>query len=126
MTWKRIKLYPNQIRTTTQTAALIKMPPRSGFAGWVFWHPIKCIHEHDGQMTEMVYTEDFVFRLKRYGNQPYNKFTVQEQREITALDLEDAFRLNGDVYFDYEPELYKPPRIDPEGTVADEELIDDE
>ena len=125
--WKYMRLYPNQIKTKTDSAALIKMPPGSEFSGWMFWHPLKCIHEHPGKMTEMIYKPDFTFRMKRYGTKPYNKYEVQEQRTISASALEDAFSMNGDVYFeDEEPLIYTPEKIDPEGTVANEDLIDDE
>ena len=125
--WYAIRLYPNQIVTDTGSACLIQMPHQSDYDGYSFWHPSKLVRDDRRyKMKTFSYTDNFVFRLKKYGKGVYNRYEVIQELEIGADELVKAFENNCDSFDRPElPLIYTPQRIEPEGAVADESLIDD-
>ena len=74
----------------------------------------------------MGYSDEFVFRLKKYGNGKYNKREVVSEMEIDTDEFEQAFAgiNSNDVELDDTPEIHIPEPLEPENAVADESLID--
>lgn len=60
--------------------------------GYKFWHPSKLVKKgRNSYAVSLGYTDDFIFRLKKYGNGRYNKYDVIDEKEITGKEFEEAF-----------------------------------
>lgn len=92
MAWKNININSNQIETDTGKSVLIKMPNNSEYAGYMFWHPSKLVRNgrHSASYS-LGYTDEFIFKLKKYGNGKWNKREVIHEIEISAEEFEEAF-----------------------------------
>lgn len=87
--WKNININKNNIETKTASAVLFKMPHKSNYDGFVFWHPAKLVR--DGRHSNSVsvgYTDDFKFRIKRISQKT---FAVLDEKEISVTEFEEAF-----------------------------------
>ena len=123
-TWYGIRLYENQIKARTDRSVLVQMPHSSDYDGWMFWHPAKLIQEYKNS-PELRFSDEFVFHLKKYGS-GQNKFKIIGELDIDAETLAEAFQNNIDNFTREElPLYYTPEKLEPEGSVADESLIDD-
>ena len=90
--WKNIEINIQNIETDTGKATLIKMPNKSKYAGYKFWHPSKLIRYGSNSYARNVgYTDDFKFKLFKNGNGKYNKFNVIDTIEIDVEKFEEAF-----------------------------------
>jgi len=105
--WKNIQINANQVETETGRACLIKMPNGSDFAGYMFWHPAKCVREgkHSAALS-IGYTEDWNFKLIKKGNGKYNKFETISEQEISVEDFEEAFNVTNDNIREKKEESY--------------------
>lgn len=91
--WKNIEINVQNIETDTGKATLIKMPNKSNYAGYKFWHPSKLIRYGSNSYARSIgYTDEFTFKLKKFGNGKYNKFDVIDEIEIDIKEFENAFR----------------------------------
>ena len=126
--WKNLYVNKNQIQATTASAVLIAMPHNSEYDGFVFWHPSKLVREGSHRANVSIsYTDDFVFRLKKYGKGKYNSRDVIDEIPLAADELEEAFgKINENIETPEKPQLHTPPKVDPENATADESLIDNE
>lgn len=92
MNWKNIQINIQNIETETGKATLIKMPNNSNYAGYKFWHPSKLIRSGNNSYAKSLgYTDEFTFKLKRFGNGKWNKFDVIDEIEISVEEFEEAF-----------------------------------
>ena len=125
--WKRIYISSNFVKARTQKAVLIAMPRSSEYAGFAFWHPAKLVRNGYVNDVSISYTKDFVIRLKKYDTGKYNSHEVTETKEIPVRELVRVYNnlKKGDTLPD-EPEIHVPEPLEPEGTEADESLIDDD
>lgn len=90
--WKNIEINVQNIETDTGKATLIKMPNKSRHAGYKFWHPSKLVRYGSNSYARSIgYTDEFTFKLKKYGNGKYNKFDVIDEIEIGVEEFEEAF-----------------------------------
>lgn len=87
-TWKNINVNDNLIEKSTGKAVLVKMPKKSKYAGYTFWHPAKCVHagRHSAAVS-LGYTTDWTFNLKKTGK----NFNVLDEAELTAEEIEAEF-----------------------------------
>lgn len=90
--WKNIEINLQNIETETEKAVLIKMPNNSNYAGYKFWHPSKLVRYGSNSYARSIgYTDQFTFKLKKYGNGKWNKTQVIDEKEISVEEFEEAF-----------------------------------
>ena len=90
--WKSIEINKQNIENDTGKSVLIKIPNKSKYAGYKFWHPAKLVRYGSNSYARSVsYTDDFTFKLKKYGNGKYNKFDVINEVEIGVEEFEETF-----------------------------------
>ena len=132
--WKNIYINSNLIQNATSKSYLFKLPSNSKYAGYLFWHPAKCVHNIHNR-TDIVsvgYTDDFTFRIFKQGK----NFNKLDEINLTAKDIEEIFEKmnssikpfvknkwsdNKDIDIIHTPEVLTPI----ENPVADKDLIDD-
>ena len=91
--WKNIEINLQNIEGGTEKATLIKMPNKSKYAGYKFWHPSKLIRRGSNSYARSIgYTDSFTFKLKKYGNGKWNKNEVIDEKEISVEEFEEAFK----------------------------------
>lgn len=90
--WKNIEINLQNIEAETEKAVLIKMPNNSNYAGYKFWHPSKLVRYGSNSYARSIgYTDQFTFKLKKYGNGKWNKTKVIAEKEISVEEFEEAF-----------------------------------
>ncbi len=95
--WKSININKQNIKTTTERAVLIACPHNSRYDGWEFWHPAKLVKKgRHKNAVSISYTEDFAFRLKKYGKGKHNKNQVVAEDELGYEDIEEIFGVMND------------------------------
>ena len=74
--WHKVYFNTQNIEHDTAKAVLIKMPNKSEYAGYKFWHPTKLVREEGGKGYHMSFsfTEEFQFMIRKYG----------QNRQVTA------------------------------------------
>lgn len=127
--WKKVEINKQNIETEIDKATLIKMPNKSKYAGYKFWHPSKLIRYGSNSYARSVsYTDDFTFKLKKYGNGKYNKFDVIDEIEISVEEFEEAFECMADCTRGKSEESYlivkEPKKVEKEVEV-NKELINE-
>ena len=125
--WKNIDINKNLVKAGTERAVLIAMPHNSEFGGYSFWHPAKLVRNGNrGDMVSIGYTDEFQFRLKKYGKGRYNSREVIDEIPLAGDEFEAIFKSLGDdiALPPEEPLIYTPEHLDPENATADESLID--
>lgn len=126
--WKRFTIQNNNVKFSTEKATLIKMPNNSEYKGFVFWHPSKIVKSgyYNGAL-DILFTDDFVFHLKKYGSGRFNQREVLEQVDITAEDMVLIFK---DVSDNFDSEevvdlVHIPEPVEPVEIEADKDLLDE-
>lgn len=124
--WKNININKQNIKAETSKSILIAMPHKSDYDGYQFWHPSKLVREgRNSNSVSIGYTEDFTFRLKKYGKD--NK--ILDEDEISASDFEEAFGIMDENIIAKQPEneyeTHKPDILEPVKTKVLDELKDE-
>ena len=90
--WKQININKQQIIANCDNAVLIKMPHNSDYDNYSFWHPTKLIKDGKNKNAHVVlYTDEFLFHLIKYGKGKWNKRQVLDRITIKAYEFETAF-----------------------------------
>lgn len=117
MKWRSFTVSTNNIEVSTAKAVLIKMPHKSDYDGFVFWHPAKLVREGDYLYSKKVsYTDDFEFRLFKKGNGRFNYNTKIAEKTISAAEMRNAMKMMEitklDSYELHKPEIKEPVKAD--------------
>lgn len=123
--WKNIEINVQNIETETGKATLIKMPNKSNYAGYKFWHPSKLVRNGSNSYARSIsYTDEFTFSLFKTGKGKYNKFDVIDEIEISVEEFEEAFECMKDCTRAKNDETYliveEPKKIEKEIEVVKE------
>lgn len=111
--WKNLEVNKNNIEYKTIKALLIKMPNKSEFKGYSFWHPAKLVREgRQTNLVNMAYTDEFVFHLKKYGQGRYNGKEVIDSVDITAEQMEQIFDIAPDKSEESYLKITEPEKIE--------------
>lgn len=105
-------------------STLIKMPKHSDYGGFKFWVSNKLVEDMRDGRHSLLYTDDFEFKLKKYGNGRFNKFDVVEEVTIGAEEME--YNISWLTNSLFSPMLHVPDKIEPEPVEIIKELLDDE
>lgn len=125
--WRKININKQNIKVDTGMAVLIACPHKSDFDGYTFWYPSRLVREGDHSNTISIsYTEEFIFRLKKYGKGKYNSREVLDEVQLAYDEIEEVFKCMDDTDDFGEPEIYTPAPLEPEHAEVDESLIDNE
>ena len=130
--WKNIEISKNNVQADSGRAILIAFPHSSEFDGFCFWHPSKLVRTgRNSNSLSVGYTDDFQFRILKYGKGKYNSKEIISEMEIGVLDFEEAFRtMNENIFgkkFKNPYETHKPGIVPPDENIeALKELKDDE
>lgn len=91
--WDKIFFNTQSIQSETKSSVLIKMPNRSKYNGWVFWHPKKLVREQGGKgyHATFSFTENFVFKIKLYGKGKYNQMDIIRKVELSASEMKEIW-----------------------------------
>ena len=121
--WKKINIVENNIEAITNKAYLIKMPNNSNYKGYKFWHTDKLIKKH-GKIYKLIYNDDFVFKLMKYGEGKYNFKDIVKEVEIDSLELEAQFEQINENLKSTKDDSYlivkEPKKVDKKVTIKDE------
>lgn len=86
--WKQIEINKQNIVYDTGSSTLIKMPNKSKYAEYKFWHPSKLIrYGNNDYARTLSYTDEFVFKLFKQDK----KFKIIDDKEIDTEELGNAF-----------------------------------
>lgn len=125
MNWKNININTNMIKANTGRAVLINCPHSSNYDGYSFWHPAKCVKSgRHSAAKSLGYTDDFTFRLIKYGKGKYNSRDIIDEKEIGVEEFEEMFGVvnenivapNNDTYLI----VNEPTKVDADVEVKDE------
>lgn len=125
MNWKTIQINVQNVETETGKATLIKMPNKSNYAGYKFWHPSKLIRNgRNSYALSVSYNDTFKFKLFKNGKGKYNKFDVIDDLEISVEEFEEAFGCMEDCTRSKSNETYliveEPDKIEKEIKIVEE------
>lgn len=95
MEWNKIYIHNNQLETKTQKVALIKMPGKSQYAGYKFWHPLKLVRtEKVTGGLSFSFNNEFVFRIFKNGQGRYNWKDVIDEKNLTPEEIKNVFSVD--------------------------------
>lgn len=90
--WKNLQINKQNIKTETAKAVLINCPKKSKYSGYSFWHPSKLVRSGKHSYAVSVgYTDEFEFRLKKYGGGKYNSRQILDEVTISAAEFVEMF-----------------------------------
>ena len=111
--WNKVYFNSQNIEHETTKAVLIKMPNKSEYAGYKFWHPSKLVREEGGKGYHMSFylTEEFEFTLRKYGKN--RQITAEEVIRYTEM-LEAFEQVNEQICGHEEAylEVAEPDKVD--------------
>lgn len=90
--WNNINISKNKIIMENDKMILISMPSNNRFNGYSFWHLKKLVRSGRNKGSISIgFTNDFIFRLRKYGKGKYNKNDVIDEVEVNSFEIEKAF-----------------------------------
>ena len=90
--WGKVAINAQNVETTTERGAKIKMPHNSEHDGYSVWVSLKLLRTGRHSYEYMLSVKaDMEFTLKKYGQGRYNKKEVIAEKTISAEDMAEAF-----------------------------------
>ena len=130
MGWKNLNINTNLIKIDTGRAVLINCPHNSLYKGYSFWHPSKLVRTgRHSTAVSIGYTDDFTFKLKKYGNGKTARYEVSREVEIGVSEFEEMFKtmdmniskpLPKNPYETHKPQILQATKIDALEDLKDE------
>ena len=125
MKWRSFTISTNNIEVSTAKAVLIKMPHKSDYDGFVFWHPAKLVRQGEHPYAKRIsYTDDFEFRLFKKGSGRFNYNQKGAEKIISAAEMRKATEAM-EITIPDPYELHTPELIEPVEVEVLEELKDE-
>lgn len=111
--WHKVYFNSQNIEHDTAKAVLIKMPNKSEYAGYKFWHPTKLVREEGGKGYHMSFsfTEEFQFMIRKYGQ----NLQVTAEKIIGWDEMFEAFEQVNEQICGHEEtylEVAEPDKVD--------------
>lgn len=111
--WKSIKFNAQNIAFETAKAVLIKMPNKSDYTGYMFWHPSKLVRTIGGKgyFKSFSYTDEFEFKLFKQGKNrkiTAEAFLSPEEMEVAFEIVNEQLSGTDECYL----EVIEPIKID--------------
>ena len=95
--WSSININRNLIKYSTEKAVLIACPHSSVYDGYCFWHPKKLVRRgRNREAVSISYTNDFTFRLIKYGKGQYNRDEIIDELQIGSIQFNEVFTAIGE------------------------------
>jgi len=116
--WNSIEVNECFVGKTHGNATLIRVPSRSDYEGYSFWHPTKCVKQMPMGDYRLSYTDDWNFHLTANGGALEANLNAEEFEE--AIDARDWWK------YEEPSRYYQPIKLDAVETDAIEELIDND
>lgn len=115
--WKSFAVSKDNIEISTSKAVLIRMPQKSAYAGFMFWHPAKLVRHGEHPYAKRIsYTDDFEFRLFKRGKGRSNYNQKIAEKSISAAEMRNAMKMMEitipDPYELHTPELLEAVKVD--------------
>ena len=119
--WHKVYFNSQNIEHDTAKAVLIKMPNKSEYAGYKFWHPTKLVREEGGKGYHMSFsfTEEFQFTIRKYGQNRQ----VTAEKIIGCDEMLEAFEQVNEQIGGHEGtflEIFEPDKVDKEVSILEE------
>lgn len=97
--WERINFNAQNIERETERATLIKMPKKSKYEGWAFWHPSKLVRDEGGKgyHKSFSFSDSWEFKLfKQYknGKGPEQIISIEDMKETFGISNESIGNAN--------------------------------
>lgn len=90
--WGKVAINAQNVETTTERAAKIKLPRSSKHDGFSVWVSLKLLRNGRHSYEYMLSIKgDMEFSLKKYGKGQYNKSQVIAEKTINAEEMAEAF-----------------------------------
>ena len=113
--WKSLQINKNMIDQETAKAVLVKMPSKSKYAGFKFWHPKKLVHDGVNRAAKSLpYKDDWVFKLTRTSDKTFKVLAAVEisanemAKAMSALEIAAPLDKNEPRFETIEPKKIKP------------------
>ncbi|API89065.1 hypothetical protein BKP56_07275 [Marinilactibacillus sp. 15R] len=91
--WDMLFFNKQNIEYETDKAMLIKMPNKSNYKGWMFWHPKSLINEEGGKgyYYSFRFPNSWDFKLiKKYKNGEEKQLHIEVSEMVAALKDSDG------------------------------------
>jgi hypothetical protein len=91
--WKKIFFNSLNIEAETEKSILIKMPNKSNYSGYKFWHPKKLVRKEGGKGYHLSFsfTDDFKFKIFKNGKGKYNYKNIIDEVELSSDEMFEEF-----------------------------------
>lgn len=91
--WHKIFFNSQNIQAETEKACMIKMPNSSQYKECNFWHPKSLVREQGGKGYHCTFsfTDDFVFKVIKYGKGKHNKKDVIREYTLNTKEMFEEF-----------------------------------
>ena len=109
--WKTIQFNKQNIEYDTGAAVLIKLPNRSNYKGYKFWHPAKLVREMskgNGYFLTLSYTDEFVFKVFKTNKKGIRIDSIEFTGDALAQEFNQLVEDDNESYL----EIIEPVKVD--------------